>query len=145
MKNGYHSTNKGNESLDLLRELSGDQTRNGHIRFATAYSTPDGIVVEIYGSKSHRYVYPHNGRRQEKIEMLSVVNEIDEADGQINLPLTIRTLGDVIPVSKVRITPVSRLGRKEREIWMEDVEGIYRDDPRDGSHYFEHLVERLSG
>ncbi len=137
--------NRKNNHTELLHELSdvGDSER-GFVRFATAYGTPDGIVVEIYGSKVSKHIYPLNGHRElstrEKLESL-VTEPVYEQDG---LPHTIKTWGNFVSVKRVKVTPATYLDGKSRRTWREDVEGSYRDDPFEGSHIHEHSVSSLN-
>lgn len=146
MKNSdYAHTNKGNEQSGLSKgSEDGTGTNNGFIRFATAYGTPDGIVVEVYSNKHRRYFHPYKGWQEKSSERLSTPDEIEERDWKADMPPTLKMWGDLVPVRKVKITPASGLKGREHAVWVEDVEGIYRDDPFEGSHVHEHYASTMN-
>lgn len=141
MRNGYHSTNKGNERLELLREFSSVPTGNGHIRSATAYGTPDGIVVEVHGTRVYRHLYPWDRRPTEDSQRKE---ETEYEPDFPAVPPTVKTWGEFVPVKRVRLTLATNLEGEVGELWKEDVEGVYRDDPYEGSHVHEHFASTLN-
>lgn len=129
----------GKRVVDQSTQLEMDRERGAPrhpINFATAYGTRKGVVVEVHGTRTCVYNWipePSQSHPSAKADQeLPSYNSMS--------PPTVRTFGNFIHVKHVRITPASRLGKKDFEIWKTDVEGNYRTDPFESSHGPEHQI-----